>query len=323
MKNLHKILSSFLLILLLPVFQQCTHDIPLPNPTTKPEIKSVLLKEAKSTSNTLKGAVSGGNGGFASQRTLPIVCYNYYTVYYDNTGAEVGRDFLYSDCPVDDGNSGGGGEGGVGGGSGGGFGSGGTSGLSPTTVLVAPPNIPVTDIRQFLKCFNTSQSAMFSVYARQPRPGTPTTWASSSSGPDVGHTFVSITQNGITRVFGFYPISDKAILDDGPGIFGDNGQTKYSIKITTTISQGDLNSLLTYIYSHSNNNYSLTDYNCTDFGIGAAGAAGLTLPDTYGNWGIGGGSTPGTLGQDMRTMPLPTGASRTLSGVSPTNTGGC
>ena len=69
--------------------------------------------------------------------------------------------------------------------------------------------------------------------------------------------------------------------------------------------------------------YKLTNYNCTDFGIGAAEAAGLHLPDSYGSWGIGDGSNPGTLGQNMRTMPLPAGATRTLSDTAPANAGGC
>lgn len=195
--------------------------------------------------------------------------------------------------------------------------------LSPTTVLVASPDKPVQDVREYLKCITASQGATFTVYARQPRPGTTDTWAGTLRNPDVGHTFISITQNGITRVLGFYPTSEKAIVDDGPSIMGDNSQEAYSVSITTTLSPAQLASLLAYINAHSSDTYSLNNYNCTDFGIGAAGTVGLSLPDTYGSWGIGGGSTPGTLGQDMRTMPLPAGATRTLSGTSPANAGGC
>lgn len=243
---------------------------------------------------------------------------------YDSSGTEVGRDFIYTTCPSDGGSTGGGSTGGSsdGGGSSG-EGTSTSSAISPTTVLVIPPDTPVNNIQEYLKCFTASQSATFTVYAEQPRPGKPDTWAASTSGPKVGHTFISITQDGITRVLGFYPTSPKALIDDGPGIIGDDSHHAYSVSITTTLSPATLNSLLTYIYANSSNTYVLPDYNCTDFGIGAAGATGLTLPDTYGSWGMSGGSTPGTLGQDMRTMSLPAGATRTLSGTAPNNAGGC
>ena len=260
---------------------------------------------------------------------LPAACYDYYLVYYDNTGAEVGRDFLYSDCSghIDDVSGGGGGGGGGGdGGSGGGGDDGGDAGtgaMSPTAVVVVPPDKPINNIREFLKCFTTSQGATFTVYVKQPYPGRPDTWRGPIDDPDVGHTFISITQNGITRVLGFYPTSNKAIFDEGPGIMGDNSYHTYSESITIAISSDKLNNLLTYIYTNSSNTYNLPNYNCTDFGIGAAAAAGLTLPDTYGSWGMGGGSTPGTLGQNMRVLPLPAGATRTFSGTAPSKAGGC
>jgi len=205
-------------------------------------------------------------------------------------------------------------------GGGGGGGSSNTS-ITATTVLVVPPDIPVTDIKQYLKCFNTNQPATLTVYTRQPTPGTSDTWSINGG---VGHAFVSISQNGITRVFGFYPTSKTAIISDSPGVFGDNSQTTYTVSISKQIFGGDLYSLLQYTYAKANASYKLPLYNCTDFAIGAAAAAGLNLPDTWGQWGgISGGSNPGNLGQDISTMPLPAGAQRGGSGISPANTGGC
>lgn len=341
MNRYYQALRVFAAVLLCALLQYCTRDIPMPAPAVKntTQTSSLTNKSAGSAAGealvaqqeTIRVAAPKDSKRSANSTTVPsntpsllALCYDYYVVYYTN-GVETGRDFLYTNCSGGGGSGGGGGGdgGSSGGGGGGGSGTGTTGAISPTTVLVVPPTTPVNNIQEYLKCFTASQAATFTAYAQQPRPNHPDTWAPSASGPNVGHTFISITQNGITRVLGFYPTSDKAIFDDGPGVIGDNSQHAYSVRITTTISPGSLNSLLTYIYSHSNDTYSLTDYNCTNFGIGAAGAAGLTLPNTYGDWGIGGGSTPGTLGQDMRTMPLPVGATRSLSGTSPANTGGC
>ena len=213
-----------------------------------------------------------------------------------------------------------------GGGTGGNGGSGGgdsddTNTITATTVLVVPPDIPVTDIKQYLKCFDTNQPATLTVYARQPSPGTTDTWSINGG---VGHSFISISQNGITRVFGFYPTSKVAIASDSPGIFGDNSQTAYTVSISKQIFGGNLYSLLQYTYVKANATYSLPIYNCTDFAIGAAAAAGLNLPDTWGQWGvISGGSNPGNFGQDINTMPLPAGTQRGGGGISPANTGRC
>jgi hypothetical protein len=100
--------------------------------------------------------------------------------------------------------------------------------------------------------------------------------------PDVGHTFISISQNGITRVFGFYPTSPISIFVIGPGIFGDNSQTPYTVNISKQINSGNLYSLLNYIYSLYGKDYDLQKYNCTDFAIQTAHAAGIELPDTWG-----------------------------------------
>ena len=251
----------------------------------------------------------------------PDTCYDYYLVGYDNTGVQVIHDFLYSSCTGGIPGAGGGWGGGGGNTTGGGGGGGGGM-LTPTRVLVVAPDKPVNNIQQFLKCFTANQSATLTVYARQPVPGSNATWSLNGG---VGHTFISISQNGITRVFGFYPTSGVSIIRNAMGMFGDNSQTPYTVSITTTITGTNLNNLLQYTYANSSSTYDLNNYNCTDFGIGAAAAAGLHLPDTYGVWGAGygGGSNPGNLGQDMSTMSLPPGAQRGPAGTSPSNNGGC
>lgn len=334
MKPPYKIVGLFLALLLSPLLQQCTRSLPAPAPDAPQYLpenrfaaaiargdvhmkhkKVLLAKQGKTDVPT--------PGGAKTLKVAQPVCYDYYTVYYDNTGTEVGRDFLYSDCPdTGIGSSGGsGGSGGGGGSEGGGASS--PSGLSPDAILALPPDKPINNLREYLKCFTASQGATFTIYARQPKAGKPDAWSGNPVDPNVGHTFISITQNGITRVVGFYPTSKKSYAEDGPSIMGDNSQAPYSVQITTTISPTSLANLLNYINSHSGYNYRLYNYNCTDFAVEAAGVVGLMLPDPTGSYGLGECSTPGMLGQGMRTMPLPAGATRSLAGTSPANAGGC
>jgi hypothetical protein len=191
-------------------------------------------------------------------------------------------------------------------------------------ILVERPDNPVTDIRQYLKCFDTNQPATLTVYARQPVLGTNDTYTFHGIKPDVGHAFISITQNGTTRVFGFYPTSPISFMIDAPGMWGDNSQIPYTGSASARINAGNLWSLMQYIYSLEGKDYKLATFNCTDFAINAAQAAGINLPDTWGRWGgISGGSNPGDLGNDLNTKPLPSEVQKGGSGLSPTNKGGC
>jgi hypothetical protein len=49
--------------------------------------------------------------------------------------------------------------------------------------------------------------------------------------------------------------------------------------------------------------YDLNTHNCVDAAIQAAAACGISLPDTYQAWPLGGGgSNPGDFGEDLRGM---------------------
>lgn len=303
MSSYYQALRVFAAVLLCALLQHCRQDIPtpVPAPIAAKQSQNSCIDWYDSSGSYITSTGNCG-GTFTVDNGPPDPD---WTGYPSGTGP--------SDTPTT----------GDGGGSGGGGTGNDTGSISSTTVLVRMPDKPIV-IRPFLRCFDASQGASLTIYARQPVPGTAETWDGNITTHDVGHTFISITQNGITRTFGFYPISEKAIFDAGPSIFGDNSQTPYSVSISTQLSPASLNSLLTYIYSKDNATYNLGVYNCTDFGIEAAGVAGLTLPRTYGSWGLGGGRTPGTLGQDMRTLSLPAGTTRNLSGgTSPANAGGC
>jgi hypothetical protein len=187
-------------------------------------------------------------------------------------------------------------------------------------VLVVPPTTPVTDIRQFLKCFDARQPAILTIYVKQAVTGTRNTY----NGTDVGHAFISLSQNGITRTFGFYPSSNAVVLFPVTRVFGDDSQHDYDVSVTTTIPPASLNNILNYTYNYASK-YSLQNNNCVNFAIGAGAQLNWGLPNTQGTWvGVFGGSNPGDFGEDMRTMMLPSGVSRNLTGgTSPSNAGSC
>lgn len=331
--------------LLCLLLQQCTQDLPRPAPApSRPAATAHRFADAIAWGEVVMKlekipraakAPASPQTGATAQKLLQAPCYDYYQVYYDNLGNVVGRDFLYSDCedgggPTGDDTGGGPNDNGGSGSTGGSSGPGGADNDEPNTltdtmILVEGPDVPVTDIRQYLRCFDVNQPATLTVYARQPVPGTNDTYAFHGvNKPDVGHTFISISQNGITRVVGFYPISPISIFVTEPGIFGDNSQTPYTVSASKQINGGNLYSLLHYIYSADGKKYDLQKYNCTDFAIQAAHAAGIDLPDTWGRWGgIGGGSNPGSLGNDLNNNSLPAGMQKGGTSNSPSNKGTC
>src|SRR5690606_38206574 len=63
----------------------------------------------------------------------------------------------------------------------------------------------INDITDYLKCFDLTQPATFTIYADQPTPNDNDSWAGNMTDPDVGHTFISIRQGNIRRVVGYYP----------------------------------------------------------------------------------------------------------------------
>lgn len=88
--------------------------------------------------------------------------------------------------------------------------------------------------------------------------------------------------------------SDASILVD------DSGHA-YDVKIEITVNHTQLTNIIN-LASQYNSTYNLNSYNCTDFGMSISNAAGFALPGTQGTWPGGGGSNPGDLGQDIRSL---------------------
>ena len=189
-----------------------------------------------------------------------------------------------------------------------------------------PAGEKIANIKDYLKCLNLSQGATVSLYVAQPTPNTTSTWSGPVSNPEVGHTFISITQGGTTRFFGFYPSIAISPFSNPPAAAGmyvnDQGHI-YNVSITSNITSAQLNNMIGYINTMSVATYNLNTYNCTNFGIDAFANAGISIPKTSGSWPGGGGANPGNLGQDLRNLNNSSVQKNTSGGNAPKNSGSC
>lgn len=189
-------------------------------------------------------------------------------------------------------------------------------------IVVVTPDKPISDMVDFLKCFDSSKSAQVTIYVAEPNPGS----GDTHSGTNVGHTFVSITQGTSTATFGFYPATDNIypiINPSDPSKMGEDGGKGFSASISRTVTSTQFASILSYSRSFKNT-YDLNTYNCSDFGIEVGNLAGFNLPDSYGTWPGGGGSNPGTLGVYIRSQTSDsTQTVNKKSGISPATKKGC
>jgi hypothetical protein len=186
---------------------------------------------------------------------------------------------------------------------------------------------PVVNPAQELRCFNATQGATITIYVQQAVPNT----SELNGGPyGVGHTFVGIEQNGITRYMGYYPLNgaNQAMIALGsnyPGQIRDNSGETYHVSISAPVSGTQLSGILTYINTHPST-YNLNSYNCSDFGIAVGNLAGMNLPATTTSamFNMFNGRSPGVLGQDIRSMNAPAGGAVNVNGgVAPSKQGTC
>ena len=179
---------------------------------------------------------------------------------------------------------------------------------------ISDPIIP--DITEYLKCFDLTKNATVTLYVDQPKANESDTWSGFPTDPNVGHTFISITQGGITRVMGLYPDTSVNPFSSNPSTNGqlvDNAGHDFDVSASVNISSSQLTNLYNGILS-SHASYNLNTFNCTDFGIKMGNLLSMGIPDTNGTWPGGGGSNPGNLGQDIRNMSLKNGVTRNSTG---------
>lgn len=204
-----------------------------------------------------------------------------------------------------------------------GWGGGGNVGSSASSTVAINVSGPKISPAQENRCFTKSQSATLTVYVQQGSPGT----RAPVGVNQVGHTFIGIEQNGITRYMGYYPESSAGTIGltvgrSYAGEIHDNSNSPYNVSITAPVSSEQLNNILNYI-NNAPVTYNLNSYNCADFGIAVGNLGGMNLPNTTSS-GIFSGRSPGNLGEDIRSMNPPSGGSiNTNGGNSPTKQGTC
>ena len=144
-------------------------------------------------------------------------------------------------------------------------------------VKLPPPITPITDIVQFLSCFDIHQSANLTVYALK-----------MFGGNGVGHAFISIKQGNNVRTFGFYPKLPFPSNTNGPGVFGNDSGHAFTYGWNAgTITPTQLQQIIADSYAFSNSDYNVLMNNCSDFAnyvLQIAGqncnASGVDTPNT-------------------------------------------
>nr|WP_315149700.1 hypothetical protein [uncultured Flavobacterium sp.] len=204
-----------------------------------------------------------------------------------------------------------------------GGGGGGSGGGSASTILINIEGEKV-DPKVETQCFDKSKPAVLTIYVQQPNENTRDKMGANS----VGHTFIGIQQGGIQRILGFYPDSPNAsLISSQNSELHDNSNTLYHISISVEIDAIELANVINYVNNYPKT-YDLNNYNCSDFAIGAATNGGLNLPKTKGSYDAVivnfKGHNPGDLGEDIRKMNTPSGATKsTTKGNAPKKKGGC
>lgn len=284
--------------------------------------KSILFKKIEG----VQGVTSSSNS-----RAFPhavSVCYEWTTCTGDGWGNCVGRIYYHSECftetlsagGFDYGYSGGGIYPGYGNPYAGGIG-GGNSLYNGKPIIFEPPRLPVLDAAAFMRCFDLNLPATVTIYADQPVPGYDEP-VSITGG--IGHAFVTIEQRQgstiIKRTIGFYSSErvNPFSRTSAESRLGDDQGRDYDVSISVIAAPGQVKAAIQAIIDYPAI-YDIEHYNCANFVLDVAQAAGMTLPRTKGWWFVGKGNNPGALGQDMRAIP----GSRKTPGKAPVNEGLC
>lgn len=196
-------------------------------------------------------------------------------------------------------------------------------------VLVAP-DLPITDMTDYLSCFNTSEGATITIYADQPVSGEHTVYAPLMN---VGHAFISIQQGSNVATLGFYPqcspcslmpniaTPDPTDFASVSGVFGNDEGHDFDVSLSVAIDSISLTNLIDGFISVANSSplYNLGSNNCTDVAIMAfESTSAIDIPNSEspGPWN---GQTPATLGEKLRDMETPAGGTKNETGGNASN----
>lgn len=189
----------------------------------------------------------------------------------------------------------------------------------------------ITNMADYLSCFNLNQSAILTIYADQPKAGTHNLFSLSKT---VGHSFISIKQGTKIKSLGYYPktgvgsiLPNNLSLDPNdflptPAVFKNNEEHSFDVSISVQISSSQLTSLVngTISLAQSNPFYNIASMNCTDLAIILfEGNTTINIPSCESPFSIWDGQTPGTLGEVLRDITLPVSATRNTTGRTAPN----
>jgi uncharacterized membrane protein YgcG len=194
--------------------------------------------------------------------------------------------------------------------------------------VVVGPNTPITNMAEYLKCFNPYLPATITIYADQPVTGSHQIISTSER---VGHAFISITQGTKVRTLGFYPqgsvgsiIPNTLSLQPNdflstPGVFGNDQGHPYDVSLSLPLNPSGLASVINGITSIAENNpqYNIGSMNCTDLAIIIFNSQVIMDIPNSESPSVWSGQTPGTLGEVIRYLDLPPG----IGGVRNVNGG--
>lgn len=225
---------------------------------------------------------------------------------------------------------------GVGASGGGGGGGGGSSAASiAASMIVVSGNDPITNLAQYLKCFQIDDISTYKVtlYVDQPVPGSTAPYTFQRNGQNgvfsIGHTFLTFQQSGtsgtIVRSIGFYPASwVTPVNPNDPGSLNNDQGHGYNISLAVSVSGQQFMEILNTMSTGNTMDYNLNYNNCTTLAISSLSAGGIKIQTTQGVWPLGGGDDPGDLGEDIRYMQLASNMARgTQTGNAPSNSGTC
>lgn len=126
---------------------------------------------------------------------------------------------------------------------------------------------------------------------------------------NTGHTFITLIKYNkdstyVSASFGFYPKKDQLLsatplVPTTSSTFKDDAGHGWDEVIGKFISKHKFEKILKLTKDFDGISYNLNNRNCTDFGLQAAGLAGITIQDTAGKWPLGKGNNPAVTGQSL------------------------
>ncbi len=166
--------------------------------------------------------------------------------------------------------------------------------------------VKAIEIQEAFSDGKTALACALILHIKQPVPGRRRAFAGLNN---VGHTFITLIKYNtdksfVSRSFGFYPAKDD-LFSATPlqpvsySVIKNDAFHNWDEVIGKFISYRRLLKTLRLLNKFDNKKYHLNKNNCTDFGLYAAIISGIDVQDTKGNWPLGKGNNPGSIGQSI------------------------